>query len=148
MSGNSKTTTPTEPTAQGVLSRDALRAKIFGAKPESRTIEFFGGQVELRQPTLGAAMEMRRLGEEDATVQMLVNYAFVPGTQEHVFEEADAEGIQQIPFGPDMQRLTTAINDLIGVTVEGLEKQVGGAMKSPAEGPSEDSGDVDSGGAT
>jgi hypothetical protein len=123
------------------LSKQQLRDKIFGAKPEARTIDFFGGQMELRQPTLGVVMQMRRVSQEDAMAQMLVNYAFVPGGDEHVFEETDAEVIKDIPFGPDMQRLTNTINDLLGITSEGLDKQVESAMKSPAEGPAEDSAD-------
>jgi hypothetical protein len=135
MSGTTK-----QEAAQAPLSRDALRAKIFGAKPESTTIEFFGGQVELRQPKLEALMEMRRSNQEDALTQMLINYAYVPGSDEHVFEDTDEESIKQIPFGADMQRLTQAVNLLVGLTAEGLEKQVGSAVKSPAEGSAEGDG--------
>ena len=138
MSGNNKQAQKQELPA----SRDDIRAAIFGAKPNSTTIEFFGHNIELRQPTLGDTMAMRRANAEDATVQMLVQYAFVPGTNDHVFEETDADSIRNIPFGPDMLRLSQAVNALIGVTAEGLEKQVGEAEKSSSEGLPEDSSDV------
>lgn len=128
-------------------NRDAIRSAIFGAKPDIKIIDFFGNQIELRQPTLGATMEMRRSTDEDATVRMLVQYAFVPGSDDHVFEEADADQIKEIPFGPDMQRLSQAVNELVGVTPGDIEKMVKDATKSPEEGSSSDNGDGNSGGA-
>jgi hypothetical protein len=146
------------PTSTSTPSRDEIRASIFGAKPDTKLIDFFGNKIELRQPVLGTTMEMRRATPEDATVQMLVQYAFIPvydaegkvqplaGT-EHVFEETDADSIKQIPFGPDMQRLTTSVNELIGVTPQMLEAMVKDATKSAGEGSAENSGDVNSVGA-
>jgi len=137
MSGNTK---------QSGNIRDDIRASIFGAKPETRTIEFFGHEIELRQPTLGATMEMRRSTDEDATANMLINYAYVPGTNDHVFEAADEENIKNIPFGADMQRLSQAVNELVGVTPADMEKMLKDATKSAGEGSAEADGDVDSGG--
>jgi len=133
--------------AQVPLSRDAMRAKIFGAKPEKETIDFFGTRVELRQPSLGVMLEARNASIEEASVQMLLNFAFVPGTEEKVFEVADEDSIREIPMGPDLQRLYGACNKLLGVDTEALEKQVKNAMKSPKDGLSESADDVDSGGA-
>lgn len=139
MSGNN--TTEKTPT------RDEIRAAIFGAKPESRTIDFFGNKIELRQPTIADAMRMQRIEQEEAMTQMLVSYAFVPKTQDHIFEEADAEAIMGIPFGPDMQRFTETFNDLVGVKTEGLDKRVKDAVKSSEGGTATPDGDDDSGGA-
>lgn len=127
-------------------TRDTIRAAIFNAKPESACIEFFGNEIELRQPTMGVVMNLRKMEEVDQTTQMLINYAFVPGTNDAVFEPEDEDGIRGIPFGPDMNRLLEAINKLLGISVEGLEKQVQNAMKSPGDGSSSDSSDVDSSG--
>src|SRR5690348_4649470 len=150
MSGNTKTKTP--------ATKDQIRQAIFNAKPDSRIIEFFGNDIEIRQPTMGVVMEMRKQEEVEQTTGMLINYAFVPvydekgnvipgAGQEHVFEATDEESIRGIPFGPDMKRLTDAINDLLGTTPEGLEKLVKDAGKSPASGSAEADGDVGGGGA-
>jgi hypothetical protein len=150
MSGNNKQQVeePTTEPAAAPLTRDQIREKVFGAKAESKIIDFFGAQVELRQPTVGVTMEMRQGTPEQATSQMLINYTFVPGTQEKVFEEADAEAIMQLPFGPDMNRYTTEVNKLVGISTEGLEKLVGNAMKRAGDGAAQGNGDVDSGGAS
>lgn len=134
----SATTTGARPTI------DQIRSAVFGAKPQSVNVTFFGNVIELKQPTVGRMMEMRQGSQDEATVSMLVNYAFLPDTDEHIFTEADAESIMQIPFGPDMVRLGQAVNELVGFDKEALDKLVAGAEKSPAAGQPGTDGNGDS----
>jgi hypothetical protein len=65
---------------------------------------------------------------------MLMHYSYVPGTEDKVFEPADEDSIRELPFGPDLQRLFTAVNKLLGMDTEGLEKMTVDATKSPGNG--------------
>ena len=130
----SKTTealdTPT-PAATAAPSRDDIRSAIFGAKPRSEVIQFFGMEIELRQPVLGIILEYRRSEQEfDAAQMMLLNYTYVPGTDDKVFEDADLGAINSIPFGEDMTRLTSTVAELMGQGVGGLQTQIKDAVKS------------------
>lgn len=115
----------TETAKQEVLpSRDKLRELIFtAAKPQTREIEFFGQLIELRQPPVGEIENMDRSeGKKSTTVTMLVQYAYVPGTNVKVFDETDLEVLRTMPWGPDFSRATNAIMDLTGIDVDGAEK--------------------------
>ena len=100
-------------------TRDAIRSKILGStKAKSMICEFFGTQVEIRQPSLGEIL----LAEEAATkseqaVAMVVKYCYVPGTDEKVFEDSDYEALLQLPFGEDFVRVQKAIAQLSDVNV-------------------------------
>jgi len=49
---------------------------------------------------------------------------FVPGTDEHVFEEADRETMYQMPFGEDLVNLNRVISRLSGVNIEEAEEEL------------------------
>lgn len=99
-----------------VLSRDEIRSRIFGAKPKSEIIEdFFGTTLELRQPTLQVALENRNTSEQDRVYLMLVDYSFVPGTNDKVFEEEDIDNLRTLPFGAEFQSLIGKVNSLLGI---------------------------------
>lgn len=129
MTDNTKTE---DNTAQMVPpSRDEIRAKIFGSKPKSVLLDdFFGVCIELRQPSLGVALSKRDESEENRVYTMLADYAFVPGTNEQVFEAADIEQIKELPFGAEFQQLITQINKLLGIDPKELEAGVKDAEKS------------------
>jgi hypothetical protein len=146
MAGKTASTTEAQ-TEAGDSNRVNIRNKIFAAKPESRPVDFFGTKIELRQPTLGIILEMRANRIEDSALNMLLTYAYVPGTDEKVFEPADEESLRQLPFGPDMQRLTSAVNELLGMDMGGLEALVANAMKNTGKGTAEADNDADSAGA-
>lgn len=124
---------PVEPVAPAEvkMTRDEMRAKIFSAKARSKEIDFFGTRIELRQPTIGVILAQRR-GELalDASQMMLMQYAFVPGTNDHVFEEADLDALDELPFGKDMQDLSMAVADLMGSDVKELKQQITDESKS------------------
>lgn len=137
MSGN--TTKQVQPT------RDEIRAAIFNQKAAVEPVVFFGQKLELRQPELGTILDMRQEGLEMNGMKMLTDFAFVPGTNEKVFEEADTESLRQLPFGPDVQRLMSAVAVLLGVSAEGLDSLVKDALKRDTPGGSDASPDDESG---
>lgn len=93
-----------------------LRGKIFADANKvraSRTITFFGAEIELRQPTLRNIAEMAdEDSEQAAIVSTLLHYAYVPGTDEKVFTDAHIEALMELPFGPDFTAVADAIKEL------------------------------------
>lgn len=111
--------------------RDQIRKNVFDAKPEVRAVEdFFGSTVELRQPELGVVLNMRKDDETSQVARMLIDYTYVPGTDEKVFEEADVDAIQKIPFGPQMKNYIDQMNTLLGVDPVKTEDAIKDATKS------------------
>ena len=115
-------------------ARDQTRATIFAnAKPKSVVVEFFGTEIELRQPTLGAVLDLRSVRQaaadegkpidtKEAAVDNMLRYCYVPGTNEPVFEEADRDSLLRLPFGEDYTRITRALQDITGIKVTEAEK--------------------------
>jgi hypothetical protein len=101
--------------------RDEVRAKIFSSDKrrfKKEVIDLFGAQVEIRQPTLGTILDAQTGGDRKRSLMfMLVNYCFVPGTDEHVFEETDLEGLMAMPFGEDFMRVQKAVAQMTDVNI-------------------------------
>ncbi len=107
--------------------RDKLRATLLGdaALPEFELITIFGGEIELRQPSWGAMMAARAVeDDEQRAIGMVIEYAYVPGTNERVFEEGDKEKILQWPFGSAIMDLQMAIARLTGVDIASIEEEL------------------------
>ena len=51
-------------------------------------------------------------------VDTLVKHAYVPGTDELVFDSADAEAFKQMPFGADFLRVSKALEELSDVNFQ------------------------------
>lgn len=98
-------------------TRDTIRGKIFASKEfDKRIVDFFGEKIELRQPSLGLVLQVQ--DEEDrksAVIDTLVKYAYVPGTDEKVFESGDEDSLLALPFGPDFIRVSNALEELTKV---------------------------------
>jgi hypothetical protein len=113
------------------VTREMARAKIFSARPKFEVLEdFFGVDLELRQPSLEVALQARNTEETEYVYSMLLDYAFLPGTNEKVFEEEDIDNLRQLPFGEEMTRLMTAVNKLLGINPEDVEAMLKDATKS------------------
>src|SRR6188474_2164490 len=107
--------------------RDALRAKILGKthQPKKELITVFGVEFELRQPSLAAILNARESKSLiDQVVDMIIDHAFVPGTDERLFESTDRELIKVWPFGEDLITLQRAIAKLSGVNIGEAEEQL------------------------
>jgi hypothetical protein len=103
--------------------RDAVRAEIFNnpkTKPAIQLVDFMGAQLELRTPTLGHILAMPSKEEQEMEgegkaqlVTSIIQHAYIPGTDELVFEDEDLDGLLGMAYSADMQRLFTAMNKLI-----------------------------------
>lgn len=107
-------------------SRDALRALIFSAekaKPKTVALNFFGADIELRQPSVGDIQKyMESESQTMSMVSVLIDYAYVPGTDEKVFDPADADTLKALPFNEDVRKATEAINTFTNVVLGDAEK--------------------------
>jgi hypothetical protein len=101
--------------------RDQLRTAIFSNNAvATKRIMFFDAEIEIRQPSTGEVLATKDDdNSQRGLVSILVRYAYVPGTNEKVFEEADADAILALPFGPDMLRVNEAIAELTKIDVAG-----------------------------
>lgn len=101
-------------------SRDELRAQIFSAHNkvvDKKTVDFFGQKIELRQPTLADINSLKEDGDNNksAVVQTLIRYAYMPGTEEKVFEDSDYDSFMSMPFGKDFTQVMEAFGELTGI---------------------------------
>lgn len=151
MSGNDANTStststnenPDNNSAVGVetFSRDDIRSAILDQVPEFKVIPFGKVKVECRQPSLAELLAFRSpaAGEDGEApkqdknffAKLLIPNVFVPGTDEHVFEEADAEAIMELKFTKDMKRLIDTINAMMGDDT--VQSKIEDNTKSPAE---------------
>jgi hypothetical protein len=99
--------------------RDELRGKIFAHRAlKSEVVTIFGQEVEIRQPTMGQLLGARdEPDRRKAIVNLMIEYTYVPGTNERVFEDGDFESIISMPFGDDLAKVNQAINRLTSVVV-------------------------------
>lgn len=110
------------------MTRDALRASLMKAenkKAKSKIIDLFGEQVEIRQPTLAQITKLGKASADDkvpAIARIMIEYLYVPGTDEKVFDAADGEYLAGLPTGQWLNALNMAIEELSGVDVKGAEK--------------------------
>lgn len=99
-------------------TRDAIRSAAFGTKPESETITIFGQKVEVRQPDVGTIVDAQSAEDrKDMIVNMLINYTYVPGTNEHIFTWEDKNSILAMPVGRWFNQLNEAINRLTDIDI-------------------------------
>lgn len=124
------------PEKKKALTRDQIRAALIGKRHKGNTevVELFGIEVELHQPTLNAILEARE--EEDVkkrTTDVFINYAFVPGTNELVFEDTDRQTILDWPFTDDLIKVQEVMAKLTGVDIGAVEEEL---KADPLEEPS------------
>lgn len=111
------------------LTRDQLRAALIGKKHAGRTeiVTLFGCEVELRQPTLKTILEAREEDDEKKrTTDVFINYAYVPGTDERIFEDTDRQRILEWPFSDDLIEVQMTIARLTGVDLATAEAEIKG----------------------
>lgn len=109
------TKAPSEP---AVTSKDSLRAAIFTTrKPAKKVIDFFGVNIELRQPILEDILQAANTegNSNQAVIDQLVKYAYVPDTDILIFDEADADQFKVMPFGKEFVAVIDALQELTGV---------------------------------
>ncbi len=120
-----------ESEVQASLTRDELRGRLLGtkAKPKSELVTLFGEEIELRQPSFGSMLDAREIADtKTRTIEMIVQYAYVPGTDDQVFEDTDRDAILGWPFGEDILEVQNVIARLSGIDIEALEERL---LKDP-----------------
>ncbi len=104
--------------------RNDLRTKLIGTKhaPERTIVKLFGVEIELQQPTLASMLEARQEDDERTrTADMFIRYAFVPGTDERVFEDGDRDTILNWPYTKEILSIQTTIMKLTGIDIADAE---------------------------
>ena len=116
-----------EAVAKTPMTRDQLRAALIGKKHKGKTevVTLFGCEVELRQPTLATILEAREEDDEKIrTTDVFINYAYVPGTDERIFEDTDRQRILEWPFSEDLIEVQVTIARLTGVDLANAEVEI------------------------
>jgi hypothetical protein len=120
------------------LTRKELRAALIGKRHavESDTMTLFGVEIELRQPTLKAILNAREEDDvEKRTTDVFIRYAYVPGTDERIFEDTDRAAILEWPFNNDLIVIQEKIAKLTGVDL-GADEAEEELKSDPLEGSS------------
>lgn len=93
---------------------------------EKKTIELSLGEAkfEFVQPSLKQVGELQDSAEEsdNFVIKMLVEFSFVPGTQERVFLNEDYQAFIDMPFGGEIQGITNKISSMLNLNVENKAK--------------------------
>lgn len=86
-----------------MATRDEIRRATLGSPAivESKLVEWNGVQMEVRRPTLKQQRDIDKAstdksGNRDALitmVQAMIACVYVPGTNDHVYEKADADAL-------------------------------------------------------
>jgi hypothetical protein len=98
--------------------RDAIREQIVNSpkgKPASKIVTFLGADIELRSPTLASILEQPQSESEGRTavVKQLIDNAYVPGTDELIFEESDMEMLLGLAYSDDLAKVFTTMTEFI-----------------------------------
>lgn len=104
--------------------KKSMRGKIFASrKRKSVKVTFFDEELEIRQPSVRLLMSMTT--EEDKTIamaNMLINYAYIPGTDIKIFDAEDMDQLLAMPFNEDWMAINKAIASMTGVEEEVKEE--------------------------
>lgn len=93
--------------------RDKIRTAAFNQKCRSKIVSYAGVDIEIRQPPVGVVLGREGASDRKALMShMLINYCYVPGTDEKVFEEADIEALMAVPFNKEWIAINEAIDSL------------------------------------
>lgn len=121
-------TTPTKKT------KGDLRAQIFSAQSMDKKaipLSFYGADIEIRQPSVG---EIEKLIDKDTQrisfVQVLIDHAYVPGSPDKVFDQADYDQLRDLPYTGDMSKVADAVTQLTNVKVKAAEKNLDEGLSS------------------
>ena len=110
--------------------RNEIRAAIFASKKrKSKIVNVFGVDVEIRQPSMGQILDLQAIPTtKDRIVQALMNYCYVPGTNDKIFEPADKDGILNQSYGAEFVQIQEAINELTDLDIEAEQGNSSGAQ--------------------
>lgn len=104
-------------------SRNEMRAAFFGGLQfKSKKIRIFDTWIEVRQPSIGELSAMNNLegaaADRNALIELMIQYSYVPGTTDKVFEDSDREHMLDFPMGDWAQTFQETWMELAGVNSE------------------------------
>ena len=104
--------------------KSAREAIFANSKPKVVETTFKGVAIELRQPSVVSFLgsQDNASGEERSsakmTIQMVVNNAYLLGTDEKVFEPTDVDTLLGMPMSGEMLQLIQKMSELLDIKVE------------------------------
>ena len=106
--------------------REEIRNSIL-SNPKFKRVkfEFFGTEVEIKQPSLREISEIGSGGDsnENVAVNLLLRYCYVPGTNEKVFDDkTDRAAVLELPFGEWFEDFNRKWASLTGINLGEAEK--------------------------
>lgn len=105
----------------------SARAAIFASeesKPKTAEVTFKGVKLELRQPTVtkflasNTAKEGEKPDMARTTIKMVIENAYLPGTNDLVFEDSDLDALAEMPMSGEFFTLINKMNELLDIKVE------------------------------
>jgi hypothetical protein len=126
---------PVPASSEKKLSRDEIRQRIFSAENKqksSRIIHFGGVDIELRQPSVRETLALGDSMGNDRIflVNFLIQYAYVPRSEEKIFDPADYDMLADLPFGKDMSEASRALRELTDIVVADEAKNSSGNLSA------------------
>lgn len=104
-----------DPSPSPTFNRDLIRSAVLNAPGGVELVNAFGVEIELRAPDLKGLMAYRGAqNDENVMARSIINVSYVPGTNDKVFEDADLEVLNAAKMSPDMKKLITAVNRVLG----------------------------------
>lgn len=115
--------------------KDALRAKLF-ATPELERIKYTlnGVDIEMRMPLTGEVLDYSQGNVDDAgnvkrkdlsVINFLIDFAYVPGTNEKIFTQGDAPQLAALPYDAALQKIyLKMLTMLTGISVDNAVKNL------------------------
>lgn len=106
------------------MSRDAIRAALFNQKPRTIEVTAAGVKLEMRQPSINEMLSLLDIEDKKAQIVFfLIQYCYVPGTNEKVFEPSDQESLLAMPSNATWARLQAAFSEL--TDLDAIDESVG-----------------------
>jgi len=108
------------------VSRGAILETILSSNNFKREkMDLFGATIEIRQPSVKELLSLDDVEDQKARiVHLLINHAFMPGTNEKVFDKAHFDSIMEMPGGMWIRDLTEKFGILAGLDQDVSEKNL------------------------
>jgi hypothetical protein len=105
-------------------TRDDIRQAIFdkASTRKRKIVTFLGVDFELLQPNVAEMLALADKGSLFGLSEILIRFAYVPGTEIRVFESADKEMLENLPFSTEVRDIVDAFNSLSFANVGEAEK--------------------------
>jgi len=105
--------------------KDKIRSAIFSSNNfERREVSMFGNIIEIRQPSvaqLQTLLDTSSESKKNASILSLIEFSYVPGTDDKVFDIADYDGLLNLPMGAWFTEFNTAWSELSDLNMEEAE---------------------------